>query len=323
MLICRYIILTILASIVFIASLVGCNDKVNSPPSKEAAVTKKLQPFVVCLNRTDKSLMDKAPMYRSFYAMVAAAPGKDHYMTPFTGFQITPSETNNEVSRQCIAGLNKAAAQKPSDPLLDRLGRDYAATLETMIPVMNDIDNYYAQKNYRDDKMAKGRALNAKIEPLLTHLADLSKQLRKEVRLRQDRIADTQLAKIEQSEGKGFAWQTENVMLQAQRTFFRISSSFENNRLDTKAVTDAETQMQKAFDSALAYGAANPDVKTKLGNQPMWFCLKANAQGYLQAIKTLRRNAAESKRHLSEDGKNLEEAYNRLVEDYNLRVGYQ
>ena len=303
--------------------LAGCNNA-NSPESPtENGAASKLQAFVACLNRADKSLLDKGPKYQQLFKTVAASPGKDHNLAPFNSFKIEPYETNNSFSRDCIDVLSKAVEQNPADPVLDEIGRDYAKTLESMIPVMNEIDNYYAQQDYRDDKMEKGKALDSQIMPLLVHLSELSGKMRQEVDVRQDQLADARLADIEKAEGKEFTWQTENVMLQARRTLTSIDHAFSGKKPDLGKLNESEAQMQKAFDSALAYGKANPDVKTKLGNQPLWFHLQANAQNYLQAIKTLRRDAAENKRDLSEDMRKLGEAYNRLVQNYNLRARLQ
>ncbi|MEA4950614.1 MAG: hypothetical protein VB068_13375, partial [Petrimonas sp.] len=132
-------ILWIVVFIVLMVSLVGCSDGFKSSSSKEAALIAKLQPFIICLNRTDLSLQESAKNYRTLFSEVAKDPESDHFMMPFSGFKSTPSETDNEFSRQCVSDLRKATEQLPRNPVLDPLDRDYAKTLETMIPVMNDI----------------------------------------------------------------------------------------------------------------------------------------------------------------------------------------
>ena len=288
-----------------------------------SAPESKLQPFIRCVNRVDHSIARTVTVYRAFFRQVAADPGKDRYPAGFWQFRIEPYETDNGFSRDCIAGLRRAVAQSPADPVLDPLGADYASTLESLIPLMNEADRYYQQKDYRDDHLARGRALDARLSPLLDRLAADSRRMRQAIDAEQDGFATRRLAAIEKAHGRDFAWQQENVMLQSSRALRRIEAAAGAGRLDEATMVAAEAPLQQACDDARAYGDAHRDAKTRLGNEPMWFQLQPAVEAYLASVKRLRRDVAAGRRSAWQgDGDAVLASYNGLVDDYNLRAKF-
>jgi len=84
-------------------------------------------------------------------------------------------------------------------------------------------------------------------------------------------------------------------------------------------VKSSEERLQKALDDAQEFASRHANEKTKLGNSPRWFQLKPFFDSFLASVKTLRRDLADNKaKALAEDRRALGQAFNQLVETYNL-----
>jgi Protein of unknown function (DUF3829) len=71
------------------------------------------------------------------------------------------------LAAQAIAKARAAAAAPPPIPPLDDAALAFAASFETLVPIINDTAAYYARKDYADDNWAGAKALHAKIIPAM------------------------------------------------------------------------------------------------------------------------------------------------------------
>ena len=65
-------------------------------------------------------------------------------------------------------------------------------------PLLKEADDYYQQENYKDDRMAKGKALHPRLVAAWDAFANADKGLRNGVEAINDRRALERLAEIEQ-----------------------------------------------------------------------------------------------------------------------------
>ena len=84
-------------------------------------------------------------------------------------------------------------------------------------PLLKETDDYYKQEDYKDDKMAKGRALHPRLVAAWDAFASADKALRGGVEAINDRRAVERLAAIEASEGRKARYHIEAAMIQAKR----------------------------------------------------------------------------------------------------------
>lgn len=278
----------------------------------------KLQPVISCLNDVASPLRGHAEAYVNEYPHLAATPGATRIAA---SFKIKVFEQNNSISRDCIEGLRDAVAMAPADAGLDEPAKVFADTLEKLIPVMNETDIYYSRKDNVDDHMEKGKALHGQLTQLFNALFGAEDKLREVVSERNHMLREKRLAAIEQAYGtENFGWQTLNVSLSARRAIDGISSLSETGKLDAQSVETIERAYQAAFDRADAFAKAHPDVKTQLGNNPKWFSLSSDFNGFLVELKEVRRLLASNPDQQAVQASllKLQAGYNSLIRNYNM-----
>jgi hypothetical protein len=285
--------------------------------NEDLALSKKLEPFISCINRVDRALMQHGETYKSRFAALSAKPDAEIFGLNF-GFKIEVYETNNEFSRQCATGLEMAAKMPPSDTTLDRVAVSYAETLQAMIPHMNALDDYYSQKNFLDDKMARGKQIDAQFRPLLDKLGALSAEMRAAVEDNTNKLRANELVALEKQSGKDFSWHTLNILIEARKSLKAVQMAASKGKLSAADILPVEEKYQAAYEAANTYASAHPDTKTKLGNKPLWFSIASNARDVLAALKAVRRDVEAGKD--PESGlRTLQKDFNSLIKNYNMQ----
>lgn len=322
----------LLVSLTLATTLPGCkeyegevakrtSDRAEPDPAPAAAqeltsemLVTKLDPYILCLNDADGPIQENVKIYRETYIDAMEHPPKMLFDRGFRGFRPT-DDTNYQRARNCVAELKENAKRTPLMPDADRAATEYASILEALIPLMKGADHYYEQQNFNDDKLEEGRALNNKLQPLLSRLYELSVQVRDAVGEQKEKQLDLWMTEIEKTDGKTFPWYVQDILRKARRSFNAIRDA-DVRDVDSKTFADAEASMQQAYDAAHAYGEANRNVKTQSSKRPMWFQLEPNAQAYLKRLKSFRRTAEGKDGPSEHDSEELLHVYNALVSKF-------
>ena len=106
---------------------------------------------------------------------------------------------------------------EPHDAAIEAAATAYADAVSKLEPLLKETDDYYSQENYKDDKMAKGKALHPRLVAAWDAFASADQKLRGEVEAINDRRAQEKLAEIEKSEGRKTRYYVEALMIQAKR----------------------------------------------------------------------------------------------------------
>ena len=117
----------------------------------------------------------------------------------------------------CRRAIEKANTLEPSDPALESATAAYGAAVGQLEFLLKEADDYYKQENYKDDRMAKGKALHPRLVAAWDAFARADKALRGGVDAINDRRAVERLAEIEQSEGKNARYHVQALMIHAKR----------------------------------------------------------------------------------------------------------
>ena len=140
---------------------------------------------------------------------------------------------------------------------LDAQIAPYTAAYEALAPTIIKAEGYYERQDYKEDKMAEGKALHAKLAPAAqTFLAERAKVEALFAR-EKERSDAAELALIEQSEGRKARWQVMNVMIRARPILALLPT-------DAKPVVE-----MPAFEAALAaYATAVRELDAYVAAEP-------------------------------------------------------
>ena len=206
---------------------------------------------------------------------------------------------------------------EPHDAALEAAATAYAAAVSALEPLLKEADDYYSREDYKDDRMAKGKALHPRLVAAWDGFANADRTLRDAVEAINDKRALAKLAAIEQSEGRKTHYYIEALMIQAKRVLRAADAS----KPDLAAITQAVGAYEDAVKGADAASGAGDGPK--IGSLFM-----SDANAYLVTAKQLMRRIRDHVPYSSGDkmmigagsGWMVEGSPPRLVRDYNQLV---
>lgn len=290
----------------------------SSLSPEDQALGDKLQPFIKCMNGINTILRNEYDGYKSYFQQRDSGnydefhAGDGDFSSSLTGMDYS---TNKTMLVQCPLDLDVAIKSEPADSDLDKSGAVYAEALRKLAPVLVDVRTYYDQANYRDDKMKRGRELDAQLRPILTTVEQASDQIGLAIDLRSMTLKAHELLAVEKASGRKYEWQTLNNMIVTRQAMTEIDAGvFDAARLKT-----IEAQVQAAYDAGAAYAAANPVDASSTEPKPLWFDLDGKLSDFLTAVKQFRRDfEAGASTALNADQARIGNAFNDLVKTYNM-----
>jgi hypothetical protein len=171
----------------------------------------KSNAYVELLNESTRAL-DSLKRYASWVDMKIGPTGKERYIS-YGLYSIEPTG-----AASAIAKARAAADGPPPIPPLDDAARAYAASFETLVPLLNDAANYYERKDYTDDQTARGKALHAKIVPAMNAFLASRRQLEADQEQLSAGLGRQELALMEAREGKSKRWHLRHIAIAAKAT---------------------------------------------------------------------------------------------------------
>jgi hypothetical protein len=160
--------------------------------AQKSPLTEKLNAYVGCINRLSERSYDSRSRYFG-WAAKSGPTGKERIIYGTYAIYDTSD---------CKKNVEKANAMEPHDAALEIAATAYADAVSKLEPLLKETDDYYSQENYKDDKMAKGKALHPRLVAAWDAFASADQKLRGEVEAINDRRALEKLAEIEKSEGR-------------------------------------------------------------------------------------------------------------------------
>lgn len=293
----------VLGTTLLIAPLAAPPAFAQTPP--EIA---KLNAYVGCLNRLSARAFDSRARYFSW----AAKSGPTGHERIIYGLY-TIYDTSD-----CAKNVDKANALEPHDADLEAAATAYAKAAAKLETLLKEADDYYTQEDYKDDKMAKGKALHPLLVAAWDAFASADKNLRGGVEAINDKRALEKLAAIEQSEGKQARYHVEALMIQAKRLLRAEDQAKPDLAAINKALADYEDMVKGAEQFTGSSGGA------KIGSFFM-----NNAKSFLVTAKALMRRLRDHVPYSSGDRMMLGNAMSgwmvegsppRLLRDYNQLV---
>ena len=275
----------------------------QTPPGVE-----KMNAYVGCINR----LSERSYQSRSRYFSWAAKSGPTGKERIIYG-TYTIYDTSG-----CVKNVDTANGLEPHDAALEAAATAYAKAVARLEPLLKEADDYYTQENYKDDKMAKGKALHPMLVAAWDAFESADKSLRSNVEAINDRRAVEKLAEIEKSEGKTARYQVEALMIQAKR----VLRAADKDKPDVAEITTAINAYEETVKAAEPFMGSGLDAK--IGSM-----FVSNAKSLLTTAKQLMRRIRDhvpystgDKMMLSNAGSGwmVEGSPPRLMRDYNQLI---
>ena len=268
----------------------------------------KINAYVGCLNRLSARAFDSRARYFS-WAAKSGPTGRERIIYGL----YTIYDTSD-----CAKNVDKANALEPHDAELEAAASAYAKAATKLETLLKEADDYYSQQDYKDDRMAKGKALHPRLVAAWDAFASADKSLRAGVETINDRRALEKLAAIEQSEGRKARYHVQAVMIQAKRLLRAEDGAKPDLAEITKALADYETIVKES--EQFTAGGADGKIGSFFMN---------NAKSFLVTAKALMRRIRDHVPYSSGDkmmlgtgagGWMVEGSPPRLLRDYNQLV---
>jgi len=285
---------------------------------ESASLTEKLNAYVDCINRLSERSYDSRERYFSWVDAKKGPTGKERI--------IYGTYTIYDTSG-CRKGVETANALEPRDAELEASASAYVDAVVALEPLLKETDDYYEQENYKDDKMAKGKALHPHLVAAWNAFAEADQKLRTGIDDIQDRQVAAKLAEIEKSEGRKDGYYIQALMIGAKR-LMRAQTA---EKADIAKITEALTVYEGIAKAAESYAEVNTGGKIGSG-------FIGDAKSFLVTAKQLMRRVRDKVPYSSGDRMMLESGggawmvegsparlmrdYNQLVEAYNRGASF-
>lgn len=285
----------------------------GTPQAEEALGTgkpglaDKMNAYVGCINRLSERSYESRARYFS-WASKNGPTGKERII--YGTYTIYDTA-------DCRKAVEAANALAPRDADLEAAASAYVAAVGALEPLLKEADDYYTQQDYRDDKMAKGKALHPRLVAAWDAFAAADQKLRAGIDAVQDRNAAERLAEIESSEGRTAKYHVAALMIAAKRLL--RAQSEENPTLPR--ITEALADYERAVKAAEEYPVNERSVR--IGSSFI-----SSAKSLLATSKLLMRRVRDKVPYSSGDrmmlnaggGWMVEGSPARLSRDYNALV---
>jgi DNA repair exonuclease SbcCD ATPase subunit len=212
-----------------------------------SAQTQKINAYVECINRLSERSYDSRARYFSWVGKNGPTGKERIIYGTYTIYD----------TADCKAGVEKANALEPRDAELEAAASAYVEAVTTLEPLLKETDDYYEQENYKDDKMAKGKALHPRLVAAWDAFASADQKLRDGLDVIQDKRAVEELAEIEKTEGQKDRYHVQSLMMRAKR----LMSAQKTAKPDLKKITEALGEYEAIANATEAYAQANKDSK--------------------------------------------------------------
>jgi hypothetical protein len=234
--------------VVPLAALSPADDAAAQTPSP----TEKLNAYVGCINRLSERSYDSRSRYFS-WAAKSGPTGKERIIYGTYAIYDTSD---------CKKNVEKANAMEPHDAALETAATAYADAVSKLEPLLKETDDYYSQENYKDDKMAKGKALHPRLVAAWDAFASADQKLRGEVEAINDRRALEKLAEIEKSEGRKTRYYVEALMIQAKR----VLRAEDAKTPDAKSYLVTAKQLMRRIRDKVPYSSGDKMMLSNAGS---------------------------------------------------------
>lgn len=233
----------------------------NKADDPDDLLQDKINEYIRCQNATSSAT--HAAQKRYFTVIPKNGPtGRESYAYAY--------QLPKESAKLCQTNVAKGKTMQPSDPKLEAAGEAYSAAVAEVDGLMNQIYPYFENKDFRDDKWAKGKALHPKIVDAFKRFAKADTDLHEVLAGITKPLSQRTLARIEKEEGKKFFWHRLNALNSAREVLDATSPPSDDGDIDLGLYNSALTDFEKALDDLQTYGNGHKAELESQKSAPNW-----------------------------------------------------
>lgn len=263
----------------------------NTPQDDaDEQMLEKLDAYIICLNTLSTPVHQTRARYFSWVDPKKGVTGNERVVLGL--FDIP-----NETVTKCTAGLAKAKTMPPQDLKLQAAGEDFAKTVTELDALIEEVFTYYENKNFKDDKFAKGKAMHPKLVTAFQNFSKADNGLHSTLDGITKPLATRTLGRIEREEGKKFRWHRKNTLIQAREVVEAGDPVGEDDFVDFALLNAEFIQFDQALTDLQAFGLVHKKELDAQSN-PSWPLASSNFDQFTRAAEDYRKKAREYMRCL-------------------------
>ena len=251
----------------------------------------KLDAYVKCINTLSSPVHSTRHRYLSWVDPKTGPTGKERFVY---GLYDLPQNS----AQKCSADVAKSKTMTPSQPALEAAADQVATTLMTLDGLIDQAYGYYENKNYKDDKWAKGKTLHPQLMAAFKDFSKADTALHTELDNVTKPLAQRTLARIEKDEGKKHRWHRRNVLIKARELIEAGDPIGDDDDIDPKAYDAAYTGFETAVADLDTYHQAN-GKELEDRRKTSTILAKSNADQFIRYAGEYRKKAKEWQRCLA------------------------
>lgn len=289
---------------------------ISSEEDKDAQLGNKLGEYIGCMNGTSKRVIDSRNRYLSWVVDEKVGPtGKERNI--YGLYDINAGT--------CLPHLERAKTAQPALPEVESAAAEYKKALEELDPIVKQAEKYYDQKDYKDDKMAKGKQLHSELMNAFAKFEQVSKGFEDRVTTLNDAVNARQFARLEKDPSRRLQYLSQKSLNEA-KALIKLTDIAELKELDLQKYDVALQTYDKALTELEQYADSH---KAETSKAMMFSSYTSSSKDFLKSAKELLRRKRDNKDFNKEffsrsspsmvDGHPAQviEKYNRMIGDSN------
>jgi Protein of unknown function (DUF3829) len=297
------------------ASAVAANKgpAISSEEDKDAELGAKLGEYISCMNGTSKRVVDSRNRYLSWVVDEKVGPtGKERNI-----YGLYDINANT-----CFPNLERAKTMQPSLPEVESAATEYKKALEELDPLVKQVDKYYDQKDYKDDKMAKGKLLHPQLMNAFAKFEQVNKGFEDRVTALNDAVNTRQFARLEKDPSRRLQYLSQKSLNEG-KALIKLTDIAELKELDLQKYDVAVQSYDKALTELEQYADAH---KAEVDKTLTFSSYLSSSKTFLKSAKELLRRRRDNKdfnkEFFSKSSPSLVEGHPaQVIEKYNRMIG--
>ncbi len=285
---------------------------ISSEEDKDAELGSKLGEYISCMNGTSKRVIDSRNRYLSWADEKVGPTGKERNI--YGLYDINAGT--------CFPNLDRAKTMQPALPEVESAAAEYRKALEELDPLVKAADKYYDQKDDKDDKMAKGKAMHPQLMNAFAKFEQVSKGFEDRVTTLNDQVNARQFTRLEKDPSRRLQYLSQKSLNEG-KALIKLTDIAELKELDLQKYDVAVQTYDKALTELEQYADSH---KAEVDKAMMFSSYLSSAKTFLKSAKELLRRKRDNKdfnkEFFSKSSPNMVDGHPaQVVETYNRMIG--